>query len=108
MSNWEELATGRLLTDFSLWSADLLRLEPEIQRSDRFADLYHLDVSDGHATRALLFFPDMVARVRAATKKLLHVHLEVDSSILWEQIDQFAAVGADAISIGSASSGALT
>jgi len=108
MSNWGELATGRLLADFSLWSADLLRLDEEIQRADPFADLYHVDVSDGHATSALVFFPDMVARLRSATKKLLHVHLEVDSSILLEQIDQFAAAGADVISISSTSSGGLT
>jgi len=108
MSNWGALATGRLLTDFSLWSADLLRLEEEIRRVDPFADLYHIDVSDGHAARAFLFFPDLVARVRSATQKLLHVHLEVDSSILLEQIDQFAGAGADVISIGSTWSGGLT
>ena len=108
MGNWGELATARLLADFSLWSADLLRLDEEIQLADPFADLYHIDVSDGHATRALLFFPDMVARVRSFTRKLLHVHLDVDSSILLEQIDQFAGAGADVISIGSASSGGLT
>jgi ribulose-phosphate 3-epimerase len=108
VASWGALAKDRLLTEFSLWSADLLRLEEEIRRADPFADLYHIDVSDGHSTRVLLFFPDMVARVRSATKKLLHVHLEVNSSILLEQIDQFAAAGADVISIGSTSSGGLT
>jgi ribulose-phosphate 3-epimerase len=108
IGKWGALATGRLLTEFSLWSADLLRLEQEIRRADPFADLYHIDVSDGHATRALLFFPDLVARVRSVTQKLLHVHLECDSSILLEQIDQFAEVGADVISIGPTSSGGPT
>ena len=96
---WARLATSRLLAEFSLWSANLLRLEEEIQRTDAYTDMYHLDVSDGHAASRLLFFPDLVARVRLATERILHVHLMVDGAILLDQIDHFAGAGADVISV---------
>jgi ribulose-phosphate 3-epimerase len=94
-----DLPAGRLLAEFSLWSADLARLADEIQRTEPWADLYHLDVSDGHFTSRLLFFPDLVARIRTITTKPLHVHLMANASILLEQITQFAESGADLISI---------
>jgi ribulose-phosphate 3-epimerase len=94
-----DLPASGLLAEFSLWSADLTRLADEIQRTEPWADLYHLDVSDGHFTSRLLFFPDLVARVRAITTKPLHVHLMADASILLGQITQFAESGADLISI---------
>lgn len=93
------LPKDRLLAEFSLWSADLIRLADDIARVDAYVDLYHVDVSDGHFSPAFLFFPDQVARVRAATETPIHVHLMVDDAILLAQIDQFAEAGADLISI---------
>jgi len=93
------LATGRLLAEFSLWSADLVRLADEIARTDPFTDLYHIDVSDGHYTSRLLLFPDLVARIRELTVTPLHVHLMAEASVLMAQIDQFAEAGADLISV---------
>ncbi|MDR3493641.1 MAG: ribulose-phosphate 3-epimerase [Ancalomicrobiaceae bacterium] len=94
-----QLPKGRLLAEFSLWSADLIRLADDIARVDSFVDLYHIDVSDGHFSPALLFFPDQIARVRQATETAIHVHLMVEDPILLSQIDQFAEAGADVISI---------
>ncbi|SHO64581.1 ribulose-5-phosphate 3-epimerase [Pseudoxanthobacter soli DSM 19599] len=93
------LQKERLLAEFSMWSADLLRLADDLDRTRAVADIYHIDVADGHFAPALLFFPDQVARMRQATDRPLHVHLMVKDEVLIEQIRQFADAGADIISI---------
>lgn len=99
-SDWlDTLPRDRLMAEISLWSADLARLDAEIGRVDAFADIYHLDVADGHFSPTLLFFPDLVAVCRRASAKPLHVHLMVADVILEDQIRQFADAGVDAISI---------
>jgi len=93
------LPRQRLLGEFSMWSADLLDLSGELKRIAAHADLLHLDVADGHFAPALLFFPDLVARLRDATAIPLHVHLMATDAILLAQVEQFADAGADLISI---------
>ena len=41
------LPGGRLLAEFSLWSADLVRMANEVARVDEYVDIYHADVADG-------------------------------------------------------------
>ena len=94
-----KLPRNRLICEFSMWSANLLRLEEDLQRIAPHADVLHVDVADGHFAPALLFFPDQVAAMRKVTKLPIHVHLMVTSDILIEQIDQFAEAGSDLISI---------
>lgn len=94
-----ELPKDRLLAEFSLWSADLVRMADDIKRVDQFVDIYHADVSDGQFSPALLLFPDIMAQIRPLTTKPIHVHLMVEDEILIEQIDQFAEAGADIISV---------
>ena len=95
----DELPRDRLLAEMSLWSADLGRMADEIARVDAYADLYHLDVADGHFSPNLLLFPDLVKMIRRTTTRPLHVHLMADDAILLDQIRQFADVGADVLSI---------
>jgi ribulose-phosphate 3-epimerase len=95
----EELPTNRLLVEVSLWSADLTRLAEDLARIEPHADILHIDVADGHFSPALLFFPDLLARIREQTALPIHVHLMVTDDILLPQIRQFAAAGADLISI---------
>jgi ribulose-phosphate 3-epimerase len=98
--NWfDALPTDRLMAEFSLWSADLVRLADDLARIEPFADLLHIDVADGHFAPALLFFPDLVARLRDLTAVPIHVHLMVADAVLLSQIDQFAEAGADLISV---------
>lgn len=98
--NWiAELPRQRLLAEYSMWSADLIRLGDELTRIEPHADILHIDVADGHFAPALLFFPDLVARMREATDKPIHVHLMVTDAVLLSQISQFADAGADLISI---------
>lgn len=99
-ANWlAELPADRLLAEFSMWSADLIRMADDLERIEGHADILHIDVADGHFAPALLFFPDLVARMRAATGIPIHVHLMAEDAILLEQIEQFADAGADLISI---------
>lgn len=93
------LPQDRLIAEFSMWSADLLRLADDLDRIAPHADILHVDVADGHFAPALLFFPDQVARLREATAIPIHVHLMVADDILSAQIDQFAEAGADLISL---------
>ncbi len=106
-NNWlQNLPGNRLVAEMSLWSADLMRLADEMDRIERFTDIYHVDVADGVFSPALLFFPDLVAAIRKKTAKPIHVHLMVEDAILETQIDQFAEAGADLISVHAENSNA--
>ena len=94
-----QLPADRLVAEFSMWSADLIRLADDLRRIEPHADVLHIDVADGHFAPALLFFPDLVAKIRAASATPIHVHLMVEDAILLAQIEQFAEAGADLISI---------
>jgi ribulose-phosphate 3-epimerase len=99
-STWfDMLPKNRLMAEFSMWSADLVRIADDLARISSHADLLHIDVADGHFAPALLFFPDLVARIRAASAIPIHVHLMIADAILIDQIDQFAEAGADLISV---------
>jgi ribulose-phosphate 3-epimerase len=99
-SDWiARLPRHRLLAEYSMWSADLIRLADDLSRITPHADILHVDVADGHFAPALLFFPDLVARLRAETALPIHVHLMVADAVLLAQIDQFAEAGADLISL---------
>ena len=93
------LPRSRLLAEYSMWSANLIRLADDLERITPHADILHIDVADGHFAPALLFFPDLVAGLRALTAIPIHVHLMVDAAVLLSQIDQFAEAGADLISV---------
>ena len=99
-SDWlATLPRDRCLAEFSLWSANLTALDADLVRVGRHADLYHLDVADGVFAPGLLFFPDLVAALRQRSEIPFHVHLMVDDAVLLAQVEQFAAAGADLISL---------
>jgi ribulose-phosphate 3-epimerase len=93
------LPRNRLIAEYSMWSANLLRLEDDLVRIKGHAEVLHIDVADGHFAPALLFFPDQVAAMRKVSAIPIHVHLMVADGVLISQIDQFAEAGADLISI---------
>jgi ribulose-phosphate 3-epimerase len=95
----DRLPRNRLIAEFSVWSADLVRLADDVMRIRPHADILHVDVADGVFAPAFLFFPDLVAGVRRVSDLPIHVHLMVDDAVLLSQIDQFAEAGADLISI---------
>jgi ribulose-phosphate 3-epimerase len=100
MADWfDALPEDRLIAEFSLWSADLVRLADDLARIAPHADILHVDVADGHFAPALLYFPDLVAAVKKVSAVPVHVHLMCADAILREQIEQFADAGADLISV---------
>lgn len=100
VANWmNTLPTDHLIAEFSVWSADLIRLADDMARIRPHADILHIDVADGVFAPSFLFFPDLVARIRDVSDLPIHVHLMVDDAVLLSQIDQFAEAGADLISL---------
>lgn len=95
----DRLPANRLIAEYSMWSADLVHLAGDLERIAPHADILHIDVADGHFAPALLFFPDLVARLRDLTDLPVHVHLMVADAVLLSQIEQFAEAGADLISL---------
>jgi ribulose-phosphate 3-epimerase len=94
---WHRLPQDRLIVEVSLWSADVTRLADEIRSVDAFADMYHIDVSDGHFVPGFLFFADLVAALRPLTTRPFHVHLMTTNPLA--HIADFASAGANLISI---------
>ena len=98
--NWiAQLPRNRLLAEYSMWSANLLRLHDDLARISPHADILHVDVADGYFAPAFLFFPDLVAAMRKHTALPIHVHLMVANAVVLAQIEQFVEAGADLISI---------
>ena len=95
----DALPRNELIAEFSMWSANLIRLYDDLERIEGHADVLHIDVADGHFAPALLFFPDQVAAMRKASNIPIHVHLMVADAVLLSQIDQFAEAGCDIISV---------
>jgi ribulose-phosphate 3-epimerase len=95
----DDLPAQRLVGEFSVWSANLVRLAEELKRIGPYADVLHLDVADGHFAPAMLFFPDLVAAIRKISDLPIHVHLMVADDVVLAQIGQFVEAGSDLISI---------
>ncbi len=87
----------QLLLDVSLWSADLANLESEIRRLEPFSDSFHFDAADGHFAPVLLFFPDLLARLRPLTSIEFHVHLMATRPM--DLLGAFLDAGADRITL---------
>jgi len=94
---WRQFPSDRLLVEASLWSADFTRLADEMHRMDQYADMYHIDVSDGHFVPGFLFFADLVAALRHLTKRPFHVHFMTTNPM--DHVNDFVAAGADLITV---------
>ncbi len=95
----DALPRNQLIAEFSMWSANLIRLEDDLNRIKGHADVLHIDVADGHFAPAFLFFPDQVAAIRKKSSIPIHIHLMVVDHVLLSQIDQFTEAGCDIISV---------
>jgi ribulose-phosphate 3-epimerase len=93
------LPKDRLIAEYSVWSANLLRIEDDLHRIAPHADVLHIDVADGHFAPAMLFFPDLVAGIRKVSRTPIHIHLMVSDAVLLSQAEQFIDAGADLVSV---------
>jgi Pentose-5-phosphate-3-epimerase len=91
------MPSSRLLVEVSLWSADFTHFAEEIRRIDAYADLYHIDVSDGHFVPGFLFFADLVTALRPLTGRPFHVHLMTTNPL--DHVADFVSAGANLITV---------
>lgn len=100
--SWSQLArvraAGSVAVAPSLLSADFSRLKEEVDAAERGgADLFHLDVMDGHFVPNLTFGPMLVRAVRKLTALPLDTHLMIENP--HKYIGEFADAGSDVITI---------
>jgi ribulose-phosphate 3-epimerase len=84
----------RVLIAPSILTADLLNLGREVEAAERGgADVWHLDVMDGHFVPNITIGTPEVAAIRAVTNKRVDAHLMVSNPA--DVVGWFAKAGAD-------------
>ncbi len=82
----------------SLLSADFSDLKNEIKKAeDGGADLFHLDIMDGHFVPNLTFGPMIVKAIRKLTQLPLDSHLMISNPD--QYIEEFRKAGSDIITV---------
>lgn len=91
-------ANGKIAVAPSLLSADLYRLQHEVEAvRGAGADWLHVDVMDGHFVPNLSFGPALVKSLSGRAQMPLDVHLMVQRPLKF--IEAFATAGADLLTV---------
>jgi ribulose-phosphate 3-epimerase len=80
----------------SILSADFGHLADQVALVEPFAEVFHVDVMDGHFVPPITIGPVVVASLRTATDRTLHGHLMVDMPA--GLFDDLAEAGMDIVS----------
>ncbi|WP_129045093.1 ribulose-phosphate 3-epimerase [Companilactobacillus metriopterae] len=87
----------------SILAADIMNLKEDVQMADKAgADVFHIDIMDGHFVPNMSFSPEVVAGMKRVTDKPLDIHLMIDNPD--EYIKDLVDAGADTIMIHAESS----
>src|SRR3990170_6340701 len=81
----------------SILSADFSNLEKAIKPIEKYANLIHVDVMDGHFVPNITVGPMIVSSLKKITKLPLDVHLMIENPDRY--IEQFAEAGSKLITI---------
>lgn len=82
----------------SILSCNFLKLEEEIKLAeDAGADLFHIDVMDGHFVPNITIGPMIVEQIRRITSKPLDVHLMIENPEKF--VIEFINAGADIVTV---------
>ena len=81
----------------SILSADFGKLADEIRKVERYVDMLHIDVMDGHFVPNITFGPPVVRSIRVVTKLPFDVHLMVEEPDNF--IDNFIDAGANLLTV---------
>lgn len=80
----------------SILSADIMNLERDVKMAENAgADLFHIDIMDGHFVPNMSFSPSVVEGMNRITDKPLDVHLMIDNPE--EYIKPVVEAGADTV-----------
>lgn len=82
----------------SLLSANFLHLAKDVEMiNDSMADLFHLDVMDGHFVPNITFGFSIISQIKSIATKPLDVHLMISNPECF--LEEFKAAGADMLSV---------
>jgi len=81
----------------SILSADLTQLGAEIRKLEKYVDMFHIDVMDGHFVPNITYGPIIMEAVRRTTRLPLEADLMISNPA--QYVAQFAEAGADVITI---------
>lgn len=80
----------------SILAADFARLGEQVKLVEPFAEVFHVDVMDGHFAPPISFGAVVVGSLRPVTERTLHGHLMVDAPE--QQFEQLRDAGLDMVS----------
>lgn len=81
----------------SLMCLDMMKVPEQLSFLDEKADMFHVDLMDGHYVKNIALSVDFVRQIKPHTTKPIDVHMMVDTPM--DYVDNLIDAGADYISV---------